>query len=145
MKADLPINVAAAVLIYKNKVLMAKRHGGYLDNLWEFPGGKLEKNETAQVAIKRELKEELDLNIIPDKTLLVLEHSYPDKTIRLHFVACQFALPLEENYNKIENNPETGWFIPTQLPLADICPADRIASTNIPWNLLIKEEDNDNK
>lgn len=145
MKADLPINVAAAVLIYNNKVLMAKRHGGYLDNLWEFPGGKLEKDETAQAAIKRELKEELDIEIIPDKTLLVLEHSYPDKTIRLHFVSCQFALPIEENYNKIQNNSETCWFIHKELPLNSICPADKIASSNIPWNLLIKDEDNDKK
>ena len=70
MKADLPINVAAGVLIYKGKVLMAKRHGGYLDNLWEFPGGKLEKDETPQAAIKRELKEELDIDIIPEKLIL---------------------------------------------------------------------------
>ncbi|MBQ2594284.1 MAG: NUDIX domain-containing protein, partial [Candidatus Riflebacteria bacterium] len=111
MKADLPINVAAGVLIYKGKVLMAKRHGGYLDNLWEFPGGKLEKDETPQAAIKRELKEELDIDIIPEKTLLVLEHSYPDKTIRLHFVNCKFAEPIEENATKIINNQETRWFV----------------------------------
>ena len=48
MKSDKPINVAAAVLLYDNKVLMAKRHGSYLDNLWEFPGGKLEKDESAE-------------------------------------------------------------------------------------------------
>ena len=140
MKSDIPINVAAALLIYKGKVLMARRHGSYLDNLWEFPGGKLEKDETAEAAVKRELMEELNIDVIPQKTQLVLEHSYPDKTIRLHFVNCYFADPVEENADKIMNNPETQWFIPTQLPLADICPADRIASSNIPWQLLLKDE-----
>jgi butyrate kinase len=142
MKADQPINVAAAVLIYKGNVLMARRHGGYLDKLWEFPGGKLEKDETAEAAVQRELKEELDIDVIPHKTILILEHSYPDKTIRLHFVSCSFNNPVNDNALKIDNNPETSWFSPAQLPLTDICPADRIASNNIPWQLLIKKEQN---
>lgn len=136
MKTDQPISVAAAILIHNNKVLMARRRGGYLDNLWEFPGGKLEKDETAEAATQRELKEELGIDVIPEKTVLVLEHSYPDKTIRLHFVSCKFAEPIDKNLQIIENNKETEWFVPTQLPLNDICPADRIASTNIPWDLL---------
>ena len=139
MKSDIPINVAAAVLINDKKVLMAKRHGSYLDNLWEFPGGKLEKDESAESAVQRELKEELNIDVIPIKTLLVLEHTYPDKTIRLHFVNCKLAEPVEENLIKLKENSETGWFIPTQLPLNDICPADRIASSNIPWQSLLKD------
>ena len=47
MNREKPINVAAAVLTHKNKVLLAKRHDSYLDNLWEFPGGKIEKDESA--------------------------------------------------------------------------------------------------
>ncbi len=143
MRSDLPLNVAAAILFYNKKVLMAKRRGGYLDNLWEFPGGKLEVDETAEAAVKRELMEELSIDVIPRKNLMVLEHSYPDKTIRLHFIYCNLAEPVEENAFKIKNNSETFWFDPMQLPLTDICPADRIASENLPWDLLVKEEENE--
>ncbi len=140
MKTEQPINVAAAILLNDNKVLMARRRGGYLDNLWEFPGGKLEKGETAESAIERELLEELNIKVIPQKTILVLEHSYPDKTIRLHFISCKLAEPIDENLNKINNNSEADWFDPSNLPLEDICPADKIASSNIPWEMLLNKD-----
>lgn len=139
MITDKPINVAAAVMIYDNKVLLAKRRGGYLDNLWEFPGGKLEKGETPEVAVVRELKEELDIDVVALKTVLVLEHSYPDKTVRLHFVQCELAGEVEGSLKKLSANPETKWFVFNQLPLNDLCPADRAAATNIPWHFLRKD------
>lgn len=145
MRTDHPLNVAAAVVIHKNKVLLARRKGDYLDNLWEFPGGKLERDETAEKAAARELKEELNIDVISHKKILVLEHSYPDKTVRLHFVLCQLDEPVEENYKILIGNSSTGWFIPTQLPLQDLCPADRIAATNISWELFLKDEEYDYK
>ncbi|HQB84376.1 MAG TPA: NUDIX domain-containing protein, partial [Candidatus Rifleibacterium sp.] len=62
MQSRKTIEVAAAVLIHDNRVLLAKRRGGHLDNLWEFPGGKLEVGESAEHAAKRELHEELDIS-----------------------------------------------------------------------------------
>lgn len=138
MITDKPINVAAAVLIDNGQVLMAKRRGGYLDNLWEFPGGKLEKGESAEDAAARELKEELDIDIVPDKTILVMEHSYPDKTVRLHFVKCSLKHEDNDGREKLRNNSETCWFIPKNIPLQELCPADRSAATEIPWQLIMK-------
>ena len=82
------IDVAAAVIVLDGRVLLARRIGGYLDGLWEFPGGKMEGRESPQQAAEREISEELNLRIRAGKRLLVLEHDYPDKRIRLHFVHC---------------------------------------------------------
>ena len=135
------IDVAAAVIIHDHKVLLAKRRGGYLHNLWEFPGGKLETDESASIAAKRELVEELDINIRARETLLILEHQYPDKNVRLHFVHCF----LEEEYAKCLaktiNNPEVDWFVPENFPVADFCPADKIAASKLPWNKLFSSEE----
>lgn len=56
------MKVAIAVLIYQNQFLICKRKGKYA-GFYEFPGGKIEKNETSLDAIKRELNEELNLNL----------------------------------------------------------------------------------
>lgn len=131
------IEVSAAVIVHNEKVLLAKRHGGHLHDLWEFPGGKLEQDETASSAAERELVEELDIKIIAGNTLLILDHKYPDKSVRLHFVQCSltedFAICLE----KTRNNKSVGWFIPENFPLTDLCPADKIAAGKIPWEKLI--------
>ncbi|HNX74308.1 MAG TPA: (deoxy)nucleoside triphosphate pyrophosphohydrolase [Candidatus Rifleibacterium sp.] len=144
MQSPKTIDVAAAVLIHNHKVLLAKRRGGYLDNLWEFPGGKLEKNESAEHAARRELHEELDISIVPENTLLVLEHAYPDITVRLHFVKCRLTEKPEACIHKTASNPEVGWFTPEQFPLEQFCPADRIAAQQLQWpQIVIREERND--
>ena len=133
--------MAAAVLVYRQKVLLARRRGGYLDSLWEFPGGKLEENESAGHAAHRELVEELDIRIIPGKTLLVLEHQYPDKTVRLHFVSCRLTDTPESCLAKTTENTEVGWFSPEDFPLGEFCPADRIAVGHLPWKQIINCEE----
>ncbi len=144
MKSEKTINVAAAVLVHENRVLLAKRRGGHLDNLWEFPGGKLEKDESAETAAQRELLEELDINIVPEMTLLVLEHTYPDIRVRLHFVKCRLTDNPAGCLNKTVTNPEVGWFTPQTFPLDQFCPADRIAAINLPWpQIILCEERND--
>jgi len=135
------IDVAAAVLVHQHKILLARRRGGYLDNLWEFPGGKLEQDESAEHAARRELVEELDISIIPEKTLLVLEHEYPDKTVRLHFVQCRLSDDPQTCFTKTVNNPEVGWFKPGEFPLNEFCPADRIAADHLPWKKILKTEE----
>jgi mutator protein MutT len=135
------IDVAAAVVVHDNKILLARREGGDLHQLWEFPGGKLEKNETAAHAAERELAEELDIRIIAQETLLVLEHQYPDKLVRLHFVACKLTDTHQACLEKTHANPISDWFVPEEFPLADFCPADKIAAGKLPWQKIIKTEE----
>jgi 8-oxo-dGTP diphosphatase len=51
---------------------------------WEFPGGKFEADEQASEALTRELKEELGIEVQVCKELMLLEHNYPDRKVRLH-------------------------------------------------------------
>ena len=136
-----PINVSAAVIINKNKVLLAKRKEGYLNDMWEFPGGKIEEGETAQAAAVREINEELNLKIEAGNLLLVLEHEYPDKRVRLHFVKSKLSVQKNNTNIDFESNPDVGWFKTDKFPFGQFCPADSIAAKNIQWkNIIINEE-----
>jgi len=51
---------------------------------WEFPGGKLEANESAEMALQREFKEEVGIVVLSSSELMKLDHDYPDRHVRLH-------------------------------------------------------------
>lgn len=70
------IKVVAAIIEKDNKILIAKRNHGEFDGLWEFPGGKYEKGETGEEAIKREIEEEFDVEIDVKDYLCTVEHQY---------------------------------------------------------------------
>ena len=82
---DVFMDVVAAIIENNDgDILIAKRNlkkaqGG----LWEFPGGKIEKNESADDAIKREIKEELNIDIEINKWLIEKKYEYPERTINL--------------------------------------------------------------
>ena len=79
------VHVAVGVVLNsQNEVLIALRaKQAHQGGLWEFPGGKVEVDETVQQALVRELKEELDIIAECFKPLVVIEHDYGDKTVRL--------------------------------------------------------------
>jgi len=59
-----------------------------LTNKWEFPGGKMEAGESQEQTIRREIREELSMEIQPIKHLLSHTHHYPDFSIELHTWLC---------------------------------------------------------
>lgn len=77
-----------AVGIIKNssgQILISKRDNSlHQGGLWEFPGGKIEPNETPMQALARELEEELEIKINAASPLITVKHSYPDKTVQLN-------------------------------------------------------------
>ncbi|MEA3309548.1 MAG: NUDIX domain-containing protein [Chloroflexota bacterium] len=92
MKSTLPhYDVAAAVIVRADgRVLVAQRqpgdtHGG----LWEFPGGTCEAGETLPVALRRELQEELELEIDVGEPLICLTHQLPAADLTLTAFRCQ--------------------------------------------------------
>ena len=78
--------VAAGILLdSEGRYLLGQRpEGKPYAGYWEVPGGKIEKGETVFEALKRELKEELGIEILDSQELTVLEHDYPHAYVRLH-------------------------------------------------------------
>lgn len=70
------LNVVAAIIEDNNRILIAQRKGGQFNGLWEFPGGKIEPNESKERAIVREIEEEFDVEINIKKYLTMIEHQY---------------------------------------------------------------------
>ena len=80
------IHVAVGVIYNatKDKVLISKRSGGqHLAGCWEFPGGKVEYNEDASSALKRELFEELGITVTKAEAFTSISHDYSDKKVLL--------------------------------------------------------------
>ena len=85
------ITVTAGVFVRDSKVLIGQRKSsGRLSGKWEFPGGKVEGNETAQDCLKRELREELNVDAHIGPLLWKGEHRYNFGTVRLLFFAVQW-------------------------------------------------------
>lgn len=84
--------VAAAIILNDDKVLIAQREeGSNMEFRWEFPGGKLEGNETPEQALVREIKEELDMVIEPVEIYKAVRHKYRDKDILLLAYICRLV------------------------------------------------------
>jgi len=75
------IEVVAAVIIFENKILCVQRNENkfeYISKKYEFPGGKMEVGETKEETIKREISEELKIDIEVGEEFLTVTHQYPD-------------------------------------------------------------------
>ena len=79
------VKVAVAVIVnQQDKVLITRRSAAqHQGNKWEFPGGKVEDDETSQQALFREIKEELGLEILSAALLTTITHQYHDKQVQL--------------------------------------------------------------
>lgn len=87
------IKVCAAVININNNYLISTRQpGSHLEGLWEFPGGKINSGESEYECLIRELKEELDVDIIPLDLIHDICFKYPEKHVNLKFYR---AAPLD--------------------------------------------------
>lgn len=100
------ILVTAAVIISEDLLLMAQRSSGADAGKWEFPGGKVEPGEDPRACLKRELKEELGIDIEVGQVLEVISVSQNDRHLVLIYFRCEL--------NKGEPEPlqcmQVGWF-----------------------------------
>ena len=84
------IVVLAAVIERDGRFLVTRRPANtHLAGYWEFPGGKCELGEAHDVCLDRELREELGVGARVGREILTTEHTYPERTVRLHFRLCE--------------------------------------------------------
>jgi 8-oxo-dGTP diphosphatase len=121
MSERFPLLVTAGVVFHDGHVLVARRKtGSHLEDLWEFPGGKLEPNEAPEEGLVREFREELGVEIRVGRILDVVFHRYPEKNVLLFFYACE----LVEGEPRPLDVKELDWVKPEDLPRLDWVPAD---------------------
>ncbi len=78
-------DIAIAVVWHKDRVLIARRpEDGLLGGLWEFPGGKIERGESAEEAARREVREEMAIEIDVGEPIASVNHAYSHFRITLH-------------------------------------------------------------
>ena len=87
--------VVAAIIKKDNKILATQRGYGEFEGLWEFPGGKIEEGETKEEALVREIKEELNADIIIEKFALDLEWQYPNFYLYMSCFECVLESDIE--------------------------------------------------
>ncbi len=116
------IEVAAALIFENGKVFATKRGASpypYVAHKYEFPGGKIEEGEKAEEAVRRELKEELALDVKVGSMYAKTTYEYPDFIITLTLFECEmlsaFSLKEHESY---------AWISPAELAEEEWAPAD---------------------
>jgi len=85
------IEVVAAIIKHDNKIFVTRRSYGEFENMWEFPGGKMEMGETREEALIREIKEELELDIDISKYLTTINYDYPTFHLTMHCFICTIS------------------------------------------------------
>ena len=86
------IVVVAAVIEENGRFCLTRRQPGvHLAGMWEFPGGKIDRDEAHADALKREIREELDADVVVGELIFHTEHAYDDRTIALFFYRCALA------------------------------------------------------
>jgi len=115
-------HVAAGILRdAAGRVLITERLcDGPFDGLWEFPGGKIGADETPSNALRRELAEELGIEVTVSQPYMALHHEYPDRTVDLEFflVTAWQGEPLGLEGQGVR------WVLPAELDPAELLPAD---------------------
>ena len=114
------INVVAAIIISGNQVLATQRGYGDFEGGWEFPGGKVEENETPTEAIKREIMEELNLTINVGELLHTVEYDYP----KFHLSMDCFVCNIVSGDMVLTEHMGTKWLTKDTLYSVDWLPAD---------------------
>jgi len=84
------IEVAAGLVFRGGRVLIAQRRPeDHLGGLWEFPGGKRRAGETFEACLRRELREELDVEVEVEGLLESVNHEYSERVVHLKFYRCR--------------------------------------------------------
>lgn len=117
------VNVVAAVIEHNGEILCVQRGSNkleYISEKFEFPGGKIEKGETLEMTIIREIQEELNMKIVPIEQLPTVEHTYPDFYLTMYVFRCS----CESRMLELTEHISFSWLTKEELPSLDWAAAD---------------------
>lgn len=114
------IEVVAAVIERDGKFFATQRGYGEYKDWWEFPGGKIEKGESHEQALVREIREELNTDIKVGSLLKTIEYDYPEFHLTLHSYLCEV---LSGNLELLEHE-SAKWLPASRLDTVQWLPAD---------------------
>lgn len=116
------IEVSAGIVFRDGKLLITQRLAkDHLGGLWEFPGGKRETGESGEACLKRELMEELGIEVRVGKIFDTVVHHYPEISVQLEFFLCR----LPEGEPKAIGCQAMKWVNSDQLALHQFPDADK--------------------
>ena len=129
-----PIQVAAAVIDSGDLYLITRRKAGtHLAGLWEFPGGKCEEGESLKDCLRREVREELGIEITEPLPLQTIRHDYPEKSVELHFFRCT----IKAGTAQVLGCDDLKWVTAKELATFEFPPADRTLVTALQGGLVL--------
>jgi 8-oxo-dGTP diphosphatase len=115
------VTVLAALIARGDRLLVAQRAPGRTQGgLWEFPGGKLEPDETPEECLRRELREELGIETTVGAFFAESIHRYDHGTIRL----LAYRATWTAGELRLVDHSAIRWLMPDDMDLSDFAPAD---------------------
>ena len=114
------IEVVAAILHRDGAYFATQRGYGEFEGMWEFPGGKIEPGESPEVALKREIQEELAVDIIIENRLCTTEYDYPSFHLTMHCYLCSIA----SGEIELREHKSARWLTSETLDSVEWLPAD---------------------
>ena len=115
------IRVVAAVILQNGKIFATQRGYGEWKDGWEFPGGKIETGETQGAALKREIQEELDTEILVKERIDTIEYDYPNFHLSMDCFWCEIVSGKLE----LKEHEAARWLTKESLDSVDWLPADQ--------------------
>ena len=128
------ISVVAAMIEADGRVFATQRGYGPQKDGWEFPGGKIEPGETPEAALAREIREELDAEIIVGEKVVQVEYDYPAFHLSMGCYRCALA----SGHLTLREHEAARWLSPGELDSVPWLPADVIAVEA--WKSLVKQK-----
>lgn len=115
------IEVVAAIIQKENQYFATQRGYGEFDGMWEFPGGKIEPGESPEDALKREIQEELGIDIGVKEFLCTTEYDYPSFHLTMHCYICC----IKEGEVELREHKAARWLRSEELGSVEWLPADK--------------------
>ena len=115
------IEVVAAIIIRDGKLFATQRGYGEWKDWWEFPGGKIEPEESQEDALKREIREELATEIEVGMLLSTVEYDYPKFHLTMH---CYLCTIISGELSLLEHE-DARWLTTDELDSVKWLPADK--------------------